>query len=110
MTHRILLVLPPYPLNDCAKTAHKHILSLLQKSIICPTRFEASLEVHALNFGELETTNQTFQGDPIFEDAGDPLTGEICATTQAAQRLQLDRIRLVLDRWLPSGLVMDFPG
>jgi len=57
MAHRILLMHPPDPLTDRAKAALKPILGFLQKSIIHQTRIEASLKLHTLDLGELETTN-----------------------------------------------------
>jgi len=109
MAHRILLVLPPHPLTDCAKAALKPIVGHLEKSIICQTRLEASSKVHTLNLGELQTTKETSQGYSALESSGDPLAGRLRTTTQPAQHFQLDRIRLVLSRWSPSGPVMDFP-
>jgi len=110
MAHRILLVHPPDPLTNRAKTALKPILGLLQKSIICQTRIKASLELHILDLGELETTNQRFQRNATFEGSGNPLAGEFRPTTQPAQHFQLERIRLVLGCWLLSWLVIDSPG
>jgi len=110
MAHRILLIHPPDPLIDSAKAALKPILELLQKSIICQTRLEASLELHILDLGELETTNQSFQSNSTLEDSGNPLAGEFRPATQPAQRFQLERIRLVLGCWLLSRLVIDSPG
>jgi hypothetical protein len=75
-----------------------------------PDKARSLLEVHTLDLGELETTKESFQGDSILEGSGNPLAGEFCTTTQPAQRFQLDRIRLVLGRWLLSGPVIDFSG
>ena len=87
MAHRILLVLPPHPLTSCAKAALKPIVGHLQKSIICQIRLEASLEVHTLDLGELETTKESLQGDSTLEGYENPLAGEFCTTTQPAQCL-----------------------
>ena len=84
MAHRILLVLPPDPLAIPAKATLKPILGHLQKAVICQTRLEPSLEVHALDLGELETTKESFQGDSTLENSGNPLAGEFRTTTQLA--------------------------
>ena len=108
MAHRSPPVLPPDPLANYAKAALKPILGHLKKPIICQTRLEASLEVHTLDLGELETTKEGPQGDPTIENSENPLAGEFRTTTQPAQRFQPDRVRLVLGRWLFSGPVIDF--
>jgi len=110
MAHRILLIHPPDPLTDRAKAALKPILDLLQKSIICQTRLEASLEFHPLDLGELETTNQSFQRNFTLEGSGNPLAGEFRPATQPAHRFQLKGVRFVLGCWLLSRLVIDSPG
>ena len=84
MAHRILLVLPPDPLADCAKAALKPILFHLQETIVCQTRPEASLEVHTLDLGEFETTKESPEGDFTLENPGNPLAGEFRTTTQLA--------------------------
>ena len=81
MAHRVLLVPPPDPLANCAKAALKPVLGHLQKTIICQTRLEASLEVHTLNLGELETTKESSQGNFTLENPGNPLAGEFHTTT-----------------------------
>jgi hypothetical protein len=108
MAYHILLVLPPDPVANCAKATLKSTLGYLQKPIICQTRLEASLEVHTLNLIELEMTKESSQGDPILENSVNPLAGKFCTTTEPAQRFQLERVRLVLDCWLLSGLAIDF--
>ena len=84
MAHSILLVPPPDPLANCAKAALKSILGHLQKTVICQTRLETSLEVHTLDLGELETTKESFQGNTTLENSRNPLTGEFRTTTQLA--------------------------
>ena len=105
MADRILLVLPPNPLTDLAKATFEIVIGLLQKAIICPIGLESAREIHALNFGELETTDESVEGNPIFEDYGNPLACEIGTTTPPARGLQLDRIGLIFGRWLPSRSV-----
>jgi len=107
MAHCILLVLPPYPLTDCAKAALKAIVGLLQKAIVCPTGLEAARKVHALDLSELETANESPQSDAILEDCENPLAGKVGTTAPPARGLQLDRIWLILGCWLLSGLVID---
>jgi len=107
MPHCILLVLPPYPLADCAKAALKAVVGLLQKAIVCPTGLEAAWKVYALDLGELETANESLQSDSILEDCEHPLAGKVCTTTPPARGLQLDRIWPILGCWLLSGLVID---
>jgi len=107
MPHCILLVLPPYPLTDCAKAALKIIVGLLQKAIVCPTGLETAWKVHALDLGELETANESRQSNSILEDCENPLAGEVGTTTPLATGLQLDRIWLILSCWLLAGLVID---
>ena len=87
MAHRILLVLPPHSLTGFAKAALKTILGRLQKSIICQTRPEASLEIHTLDLSELETTKESFQGDSTIENSWNPLAGKFRTTTRPAQCL-----------------------
>ena len=84
MAHGILLVPPPDPLANRAKAALKSILCHLQKTVICQTRLETSLEVHTLDLDELETTKESFQGDSTLENSGNPLAGEFRTTTQLA--------------------------
>ena len=84
MPHYILLVPPPDPLANCAKAALKSILGHLQKTVICQTRHEASLEVHTLDLGEFETTKESFQGNSTLENSGNPLAGKSRTTTQLA--------------------------
>ena len=108
MAHCILLVLPPDPLANRAKAALEPILGHLQKTIICQRRLEASSEVHTLDLGELETTKESSQGDSTFENSGNPLACEFCTTTHPTQCFQLDRVRLVLDRRLLPGLIINF--
>ena len=110
MAHGVLLVLPPDPLASCAKAALKPILGHLQKTIVCQTRLEASLEVHTLDLGELETTKESSEGNSAIENSENPLAGKFRTTTQPAQCFQHDRVRLVLGRWLLSGLIIDFLG
>ena len=110
MAHRVLFILPPDPLSNCAKAALKPTLSYLQKSMICQIRLEASSEVHTLDLGELETTKESFQGDSTIENPGNPLAGEFCTATQPAQRFQPGGVSLVIDRWLLPWLVIDSPG
>jgi len=109
MAHCILLVLPPYPLTDCAKAALKAIVELLQKAIVCPTGLETAWKVHALDLSELETANESLQSDSILEDCEDPLAGKVGTTTAPARGLQLDRTWLILGCWLLARLVID-PG
>jgi len=109
MTNCILLVLPPYSLTTCTKAALKPTLGLLQKAIIRQTGLEAARKVHALDLGQLETTNESVEGDSIFEHRGNPMTGEVGTTTQAAQGLQFARIGLILGYRLLSGLVINSP-
>ena len=109
MTNRILLVLPPNPLTDRAKATLKPVISLLQEAVICPIGLESTREIHALDFDELETTYESFESNPIFEDYGDPLAGEIGTTTPPARGLELDRIGFILGCWLLSGLVIHSP-
>ena len=109
MAHRILLVLPPHPLTSCAKTALKPTVGHLEKSIICQTRLEASLEAHTLDLGELQATKESSEGHSTNESSRNPLASKFHTTAQPAQRFQLDRVRLVLGCWPPSGPVMDFP-
>ena len=84
MAHCILLVLPPDPLPNWAEATLKPILDHLQKTVICQTRFEPSLEVHTLDLGELETTKESFQGNSTFENTGNPLAGEFRTATHMA--------------------------
>ena len=84
MAHRILLVRPPDPLANCAEATLKSILSHLQKTVICQTRLETSLEVHALDLGELETTKESSQGDSTLENSRNPLACEFRTTAQLA--------------------------
>jgi len=109
MAHCILLILPPYPLTDCAKAALKAVIGLLQKTIVCPTGLEAAWKVHALDLGELETANESLQRDAIPEECENPLAGKVGTTTPTARGLQLDRIWLVLGCWLLARLVIDPP-
>ena len=106
MAHRILLILP---LADRAKAALEPALGYLQKAVICQRRLEASSEMHTLDFGELETTKESSQSDSTLENSGDPLTGKFRTTTHPTQCFQLDKVRLVLGRWLFSGLIIDIP-
>src|SRR5258706_1895696 len=108
MAHRILLVPPPDPLANRAKAAFEPILCYLQKTIICQTRLETSLEVHTVDLGKLETTKESPQGDSILENSGNPLAGEFHTTTPPTQFSQPDRVRLVFGRWLLSGLIINF--
>ena len=109
MTNRILLVLPPGPLIDYAEAALEAIISPLKKAIICQGGLEATRKVHARDLGELETTNEGLQGDAILEDYGNPLVGEVGTATELARGLQLDRIGLVLGRWLLTRPVIHPP-
>ena len=109
MAHGILLVLPPSPLTDCAKATLETVISLLQEAVICPIGLESTREIHALDFGKLETTDESFESNPIFEDYREPLAGEIGPTTPPARGLQLDRIGLILGCWLLSGFVINSP-
>ena len=84
MAHRILLVPPPDPLANCAKAALKPILGHLQKTIICQTRLEASLEVHTLDLGELETTKESSKGNSTVKNYENPLAGKFRTTAQLA--------------------------
>ena len=84
MAHRILLVLPPDPLANCAKAALKPILGHLQETIVCQTRLETCWELHTLDLGELETTKESFQGNSTLENCENPLAGEFRTTTQLA--------------------------
>ena len=70
MAHRILLVLPPDPLANCAEAALKPVLGHLQKTMICQTKLEASWKFRALDLGELETTKESFQGNFTLENPG----------------------------------------
>jgi hypothetical protein len=108
MAHRSLLVPPPDPLANCAKATLEPTLGHFQKPIICQTRLETSSEVHTLDLIELETTKEGSQGDSILENSVNPLAGKFRTSTELAQRLQVDRVRFVLGRWLLSGLVIDF--
>ena len=110
MTNCILLVLPPYSLTNCTKAAFKPILGLLQKAIIRQTGLEAARKVHARDLGQLETTNESAEGDPVFEHRENPLTGEVGTATQAARGLQFARIGLILRRRLLPGLVINSPN
>ena len=109
MAHCVLFVPPPGPLANCAKAALKPVLGDLKKPMICQKRLEASQEVHILDLGKLEATKESSQGDPVLENYGNPLAGELRTTTQPAQCFKFDRVGLVLDRWLLSGLVIDSP-
>jgi len=109
MAHRIPLVLPPHPLTNWAETALKPIVGHLQKSIIYQARLEASWEAHTLDLGELQVTKKSPEGHSTDEGSRNPLAGKFHTTTQPAQRFQLERVRLVLGCWSPSGPVMDFP-
>jgi len=109
VAHCVLFVPPPDPLANCAKAALKPILGDLKKPMICQKRLEASYEVHILDLGKLEATKESSQGDPILENYGNPLTGELRTTTQPAQCFKFDRVELILGRWLLSGLVIDSP-
>ena len=84
MAHRILLVSPRDPLAIRAKATLIPILCHLQKTVICQTRFKSSLEVHALDLGELETTKESIQGNSTLENSGNPLAGEFRTATQLA--------------------------
>ena len=84
MAHGILLVSPPDPLAIRAKATLIPILSHLQKTVICQTRLEASWEFHTLDLGELETTKESFQGNSITENSGNPLASEFRTTAQLA--------------------------
>ena len=75
MAYRVL-VLPPYPLTDRAKTTLEGIIDLLQKPIICETQLKSTREINGLNLGELETTSERTQSDPIFEYYENPLAGK----------------------------------
>ena len=107
MAYRVLLVLPPYPLTDRAKAALEDIIGLLQKPIICETQLKSTREINALDLGELETASERTQSDLMFEYYENPLAGKVSATTPLARGSQLDRIGLILGRWLPSGLGND---
>ena len=107
MAQRVLLVLPPYPLTDCAKAALEDIIGLLQKAIICETQIKSAREINGLDLGELETTSERTQSDPILEYYENPLAGKVGTTMPLPRSSQLDRIGLVLGRWLPSGLIKD---
>jgi len=109
MADRIFLVLPPNSLTDRAKATFKTVISPLQKAVICSTGLESTWEIHALDFGKLETTDESFECNSIFEYCGDPLAGEISTTTPPARGLELDGIGLILDRWLLSALVINSP-
>ena len=109
MAHRILLVLPPSPLTNWANATFETVVGLLQEAVICAIGLESTRKIHVLNFGELETTDESFESNPIFEDYGDPLAGEISTTTPPARGLELDRIGLILSCWLLSGLVINSP-
>jgi len=109
MAHCILLVLPPYPLTDCAKAALKDVVGLLQKAIICPMGLEAAWKVHALDLDAVETANESLQSDVILEDCENPLACKVGATTAPARGLQLDRVWLILGCWLFAGSVIDPP-
>src|SRR5258708_40341466 len=110
MTDRILLVLPRNPLTDRAKATFKPVIRPLQKAVICPTGRESTTEIHALDFGELEMADESFESNSVFEHDGNPLAGEGGATTPPARRLQPDRIGLVVGCWLPSRLVVHSLG
>lgn len=45
MTGRILLVLPPSPLIDCAKAALKTIVGLLYKTVVMPERARSRVSI-----------------------------------------------------------------
>ena len=107
MTHGVLLVLPPDPPTDCAKTTLEAIIDHLQKPIICYAQLKSTREITALDLDELETTSERIQGNTIFEYYENPLAGKVSTATSLAQGSQLDRIGLVLDRWPPPGLVID---
>lgn len=105
MAYCILFVLPPDSLVHYAKAALKPIPDRLQKSIIRQTRREASVKIHTLDLGELETTQESFQGDSTIKNFENPLARKIHTTTLPAQCLQLDRVWLVLDWWVLYGSV-----
>ena len=109
MAHRVLFILPPDPLANCAKAALKPTLCHLQKPIICSTRLEASSEVHTLDLGELETTKESSQSDSTVENSGNPLADKFRTAAQPTQRFQPGGVRLVIDCWLLPGLVIDSP-
>ena len=104
MAYRVLLVQPPHPLTDCAKATFKTVIGSLQEAVICPTGLESTREIHALDFGELEGTDESFESNTIFEDYGNPLASEIGPATPPARGLQLDRIGLIIGCWLLPGL------
>ena len=58
MAHRILLVLPPSPLPNCAQAAFKAIVRLLYKAVVSQKGFKAARKVHACDLRELERTNK----------------------------------------------------
>ena len=91
MAQRVLLVLPPYPLTDCAKAALEDIIGLLQKPIICETQLKSTREIKGLDLGELETTSERTQSDPILEYCENPLAGKVGTTTPLPRGSQRDR-------------------
>ena len=105
MAQRVLLVLPPYPLTDCAKAALEDIIGLLQKPIICETQLKSTREIDGLDLGKLETTSEHTQSDLIFEYCENPFACKVGTTTPLPRGSQRDRIGLVLCGWLPSRLV-----
>ena len=84
MAHRVLLVLPPYPLTNRAKTTLEDITDIPQKPIICETQLKSTREINGLDLGELETTSERTQSDLIFEYYENPPAGKVSATTPPA--------------------------
>lgn len=80
MADRIFLVLPPNPLTDRAEATFEIVVTLLQKTLICPIGLESANEIPAFDFGELEATDESFESDSIFEYYGNPLANEFGTT------------------------------
>ena len=82
---------------------------------MAPSGLEPAREIHALDFGELEATDESFESNTLFEYYGNPRAGEVGTTTPSARGSQLDRIGLILGRRLHSRSVINppcrpFPG
>ena len=90
MADRILFIPPPHPITDRAKATLETVVGFLQEAIICAIGLESAREIHALDFGELEATDEGFESNTIFEYYGNPRAGEVGAATPPARGSQLD--------------------
>ena len=85
MTNRILLVLPPNPIIERTKATFETVISGLEKAIICERGPEATSKPHVVDFGERQTTEESFLCHSALEYRADPLAGEVGTATQLAR-------------------------